>query len=103
MTLLTVAVALPTADLPGPLTWLVIGLQLFALVGALPSLLVIGLPAYFVGNLASGDLFFLSGSMALFVCSFVLSVLANAVLIELVVRRRAVVAPPDATAGVAAH
>jgi len=102
MAVLSVGVVVPDTFGPAMLGWLFVGMGIAALAGALPSLLVIGAPIYFVGNLASGDAFFLSGSMPLFVGSFVVSVLANAVLIELVARRRAQLACPHGTAGVAA-
>lgn len=99
---LSVGVVVPDTHVPAPLGWLLVGMGIAALAGALPSLLVIGAPVYFIGNVASGDVFFLSGSMPLFVVSFVLSVLANAVLVELVARRRVQVAAPRGTAGIAA-
>jgi hypothetical protein len=66
-----------------------------ALAGALPSLVVIGLPVYAVGNIAMGDPFFLSGSLPLFAGSLVVSVLANAALVEMLSRRRTDSKTPD--------
>ncbi|GAA1776037.1 hypothetical protein C8E84_3480 [Ornithinibacter aureus] len=65
-------------------------LGVLALIGALPSLVVAGVPLYLVGNIAAGDPFFLSGSALVFGLAYVTSVLINAALLELLMRRRTV-------------
>ena len=65
-------------------------LGVLALIGALPSLVVAGVPLYLVGNIAAGDPFFLSGSALIFGLAYVTSVLVNAALLELLIRRRTV-------------
>ncbi len=65
-------------------------LGVLALIGALPSLVVAGVPLYLVGNIAAGDPFFLSGSALVFGLAYVTSILINAALLELLMRRRTV-------------
>ncbi|GAA4390327.1 hypothetical protein GCM10023153_07260 [Ornithinibacter aureus] len=65
-------------------------LGVLALIGALPSLVVAGVPLYLVGNIAAGDPLFLSGSALVFGLAYVTSVLINAALLELLIRRRTV-------------
>jgi len=65
-------------------------LGVLALIGALPSLVVAGVPLYLVGNIAAGDPFFLSGAALVFGLAYVTSVLINAALLELLMRRRTV-------------
>lgn len=88
MLVLAPTLAVPTTAMSGPWEVLLTTAGFIALAGALPSLLFVGVPLYFFGNIALGDPLFFSGSLPLFVVSYLASVAVNASLVELVVRSR---------------
>lgn len=88
MLVLTPSLVLPTSDFGQPFEGMLAVLGVVALAGALPSLILAGVPLYMVGNIAMGDPFFLSGSALIFGVACVMSVLVNAALLERLVRRR---------------
>lgn len=83
-----VGLLVPDADVTSPWNLVSVAMGACALIGSLPSLLVIGVPTYVVGTIAVGDPFLLAGSLPVLVMSVVLSVLANAALLEVLARRQ---------------
>lgn len=88
MLVLTPSLVLPTSDFGQPVELMLTVLGVLALAGALPSLVLVGVPLYMVGSIAVGDPFFLSGSALIFGFAYVTSALVNATLLELLIRRR---------------